>query len=377
MCSPPMWTSARGLRAWTSNSRGALATCSITKSGSSLTRSPVDLLARLREHLDRLRQHELHADLRDDPPPAAVERGDRVLGEDLVPRHPVDEHALGAPRTSPCISGTSVPHRESNCNADRNPGHRPCGAAARPRRRERRARAAWASWPRPPGFPRARSRAPWLRARAAGPRAADRARAAACARARCCSAWPAAASPSATSSRSAATALERLGEASGETIDLAVPVPGGVEQYLAQVDSRHFLGTTNWVGRRLPAPLHLRRQGPDGVRRGQLPPGAPGAVDAGARSPTATGLRDELDAGARGAATPPPSASWSRAWSPIAAPVLGCGRARRSRRLASPGRSFRLDGRSAGPVGRRCSSTETRRLSARLGFTITGTKEHA
>jgi IclR family transcriptional regulator, acetate operon repressor len=46
--------------------------------------------------------------------------------------------------------------------------------------------------------------------------------------------------------------LRRLGEATGETIDLAVPVPGGAEHYLAQVDSRHLLGTTNWVGRRLP-----------------------------------------------------------------------------------------------------------------------------
>ena len=46
--------------------------------------------------------------------------------------------------------------------------------------------------------------------------------------------------------------LQRLAERTGETIDLAVPVPGGKEQYLAQVDSRHFLGTTNWVGRRLP-----------------------------------------------------------------------------------------------------------------------------
>jgi IclR family acetate operon transcriptional repressor len=47
-------------------------------------------------------------------------------------------------------------------------------------------------------------------------------------------------------------ALERLGEATGETINLAVPVPGGGELYLSQVDSRHFLGSTNWVGRRLP-----------------------------------------------------------------------------------------------------------------------------
>jgi IclR family acetate operon transcriptional repressor len=47
-------------------------------------------------------------------------------------------------------------------------------------------------------------------------------------------------------------AMGRLGDQSGETVDLAVPVPGGMEQYIAQVDSRHFLGTKNWVGRRLP-----------------------------------------------------------------------------------------------------------------------------
>ena len=38
MWSPPMWTERSGLRATSSNSRGALATCSKTKSGSSLTR---------------------------------------------------------------------------------------------------------------------------------------------------------------------------------------------------------------------------------------------------------------------------------------------------------------------------------------------------
>jgi DNA-binding IclR family transcriptional regulator len=45
--------------------------------------------------------------------------------------------------------------------------------------------------------------------------------------------------------------LEALGEASGETINLAVPGPLGVE-HLAQVESRHFLGTGQWVGRRVP-----------------------------------------------------------------------------------------------------------------------------
>ena len=53
----------------------------------------VDRLTGLREHLDRLGQDELHTDLRHDPPPALVQGGDRVLGEDLVPGHPVDEHS--------------------------------------------------------------------------------------------------------------------------------------------------------------------------------------------------------------------------------------------------------------------------------------------
>jgi IclR family transcriptional regulator, acetate operon repressor len=45
--------------------------------------------------------------------------------------------------------------------------------------------------------------------------------------------------------------LEKLSAISGETINLAVPGPLGVE-HLAQVESRHFLGTGQWVGRRVP-----------------------------------------------------------------------------------------------------------------------------
>ena len=45
--------------------------------------------------------------------------------------------------------------------------------------------------------------------------------------------------------------LEKLSELSGETINLAVPGPLGVE-HLAQIESRHFLGTGDWVGRRVP-----------------------------------------------------------------------------------------------------------------------------
>jgi IclR family acetate operon transcriptional repressor len=49
----------------------------------------------------------------------------------------------------------------------------------------------------------------------------------------------------------ATPALKALAEASGETINLGVPTPLGVE-HLAQEDTRHFVGGTNWVGRRVP-----------------------------------------------------------------------------------------------------------------------------
>jgi IclR family acetate operon transcriptional repressor len=49
----------------------------------------------------------------------------------------------------------------------------------------------------------------------------------------------------------AGPSLDALAQHTGETINLAVPTRLGVE-HIAQVDSRHFLGTTNWTGRRLP-----------------------------------------------------------------------------------------------------------------------------
>ena len=42
-------------------------------------------------------------------------------------------------------------------------------------------------------------------------------------------------------------ALDALADATGETINLAVPGPEGVE-HIAQVDSRHFLGAGQWLG---------------------------------------------------------------------------------------------------------------------------------
>jgi IclR family transcriptional regulator, acetate operon repressor len=52
----------------------------------------------------------------------------------------------------------------------------------------------------------------------------------------------------------AAPALRRIADASGETINLAVPGVDGVE-HLAQEDTAHFVGVTDWVGRRVPFEL--------------------------------------------------------------------------------------------------------------------------
>ena len=51
--------------------------------------------------------------------------------------------------------------------------------------------------------------------------------------------------------RQVITRFEADAQASGETVNLAVPGALGVE-HLAQVSSRHFLGTGRWVGRRVP-----------------------------------------------------------------------------------------------------------------------------
>jgi IclR family acetate operon transcriptional repressor len=52
--------------------------------------------------------------------------------------------------------------------------------------------------------------------------------------------------------------LERLGTATGETANIAIPTPAGVAR-LAQVDSNHPLGAGNWVGRRIP--IHASSMG--------------------------------------------------------------------------------------------------------------------
>ena len=66
--------------------------------------------------------------------------------------------------------------------------------------------------------------------------------------------------------------LERLGKATGETINLGVASNGMVEQ-IAQVDSTYLIGGTNWVG--MSVPLHCSALGKVLLAYGaaQLPPG--------------------------------------------------------------------------------------------------------
>jgi DNA-binding IclR family transcriptional regulator len=70
----------------------------------------------------------------------------------------------------------------------------------------------------------------------------------------------------------AADVLDRLAAASGETVNLGVTAGTTVEQ-LDQRDSRHFLGSTNWVGRS--APLHASAVGKVFLAFGSTPLPAP------------------------------------------------------------------------------------------------------
>ena len=67
--------------------------------------------------------------------------------------------------------------------------------------------------------------------------------------------------------------LDRLGEETGETVNLGVPRDGGLVEQIAQVDSKYLIGGTNWVGR--PVPLHCAALGKALLAYGaaQLPPG--------------------------------------------------------------------------------------------------------
>jgi len=53
--------------------------------------------------------------------------------------------------------------------------------------------------------------------------------------------------------------LDRLGEQTGETVNLGVPRGAGMVEQIAQVDSTYLIGGTNWVG--MSVPLHCAALG--------------------------------------------------------------------------------------------------------------------
>jgi DNA-binding IclR family transcriptional regulator len=92
----------------------------------------------------------------------------------------------------------------------------------------------------------------------------------------------------------AAATLDRLAAESGETVNLGVAAPAGVDQ-LDQRDGRHFIGSTNWLGRRVPH--HCTAQGKVLLAHGAAPfPAAPLERHAPRTIVDPDELRRELDA---------------------------------------------------------------------------------
>ena len=121
--------------------------------------------------------------------------------------------------------------------------------------------------------------------------------------------------------------LDRLGEATGETVNLGVGRDGMVEQ-IAQVDSVYLIGGTNWLGRAVP--LHCsaagkvllatawpscRRAGSSGAPTGASPAGRPWRRSL---PPSSNGVTRSSTANWNPVLWrwPPPSTATAAPWSP-------------------------------------------------------------
>ncbi|HEV2427454.1 MAG TPA: IclR family transcriptional regulator [Acidimicrobiales bacterium] len=157
--------------------------------------------------------------------------------------------------------------------------------------------------------------------------------------------------------------LERLAGATGETINLGVVRAGQVEQ-IAQVDSRHVLGLTNWLGRA--EPLHATALGKALLFSGAAEPPAGRLARLTASTITSrTALAKDL------------AAARVRGWAladgelepglvAVAAPVRRAdGTAIAA--LSASGPDSRLRGARVRTVGAACVA-EARSLSAALGY---------
>jgi IclR family transcriptional regulator, acetate operon repressor len=161
--------------------------------------------------------------------------------------------------------------------------------------------------------------------------------------------------------------LNALSAASDETINLAIATPLGVE-HLAQVESRHYLGTGQWIGRRVPYHCTavgkvLIAFGAAGLPSGPLEPLTPATIVdrarlaaevRAARSDGCATAIDELELGLTS----------------LAAPVLGAG-GEGLAALAISGPTLRLDAARMGEL-RPQLIHEARALGARLGDHDTG-----
>jgi IclR family transcriptional regulator, acetate operon repressor len=145
-------------------------------------------------------------------------------------------------------------------------------------------------------------------------------------------------------------ALDALADATGETINLAVPGPDGVE-HIAQVDSRHFLGAGQWLGRSVG--YEHSANGKVFAAFGRAPVGAAGEttsheLQAVLRDGFATSI-DELEVGL----------------SAMAAPVRGA-RGEVIAALSISGPTLRMSPERIGEL-REVLISEARMLSRRLG----------
>jgi DNA-binding IclR family transcriptional regulator len=161
--------------------------------------------------------------------------------------------------------------------------------------------------------------------------------------------------------------LERLGELTGETINLAVPRGSSIVQ-VSQVDSRYLLGATNWVG--IDVPPHCSAAGKVCYAFGALPmPSGPLAGRTPSSVTSRAALERELAEVVR--------LGWAVAWEElepglvaVAAPVRGADGSVVAA-LSVSGPLTRITRSRAGKLGA-LLVTETAALSAQLGHRAGG-----
>ncbi len=170
----------------------------------------------------------------------------------------------------------------------------------------------------------------------------------------------------------AAVHLARLSDATGETINLTVPTPDGIE-HLSQVDALHVIGAGSWVGRS--APHHASASGKVFLAFGaaRLPTGTlasltpatltdhgrlTAALDAVRQRGYATSI-DELESGLVAIAAPVHDADGG---------VVAA--------IAVSGPSLRMPGDRLETIGRLCAA-EAGALSTKIGQPTAGETEGA